>query len=96
MMGEPIAMLCWGAMFGWFVARWRVAVARPATINASLATREHEIGVRMVSIMRELIETQRFARRFTGAAMPTEKRWSTPSRFGTIEVVVTLHDDGPA
>jgi hypothetical protein len=91
MMGEPIAMLCWGAMIGWCVSRWRIEPARPPAL-----TREHEVGARMMNIVREMVETQRFTLRFTGHVVPIVKRWRTPSRFGTIEVVMRLHDDEPA
>lgn len=77
---EGFALLVWGVAIGWYLARWR---PKPPAV-----TWEHEVGASLAVSLAAIIEK----RRLIGPGLVIEKRWTTQTKYGEIEVCLTQRD----
>lgn len=77
---EGFTLLVWGIAIGWYLARWKEKP--PAT------TWQHEVGVGLAKAVADIIQK----RRFVGTGVVIEKRWTTHTKYGEIEVCLTQRD----
>ena len=79
-MGD-VVLFAAGIFFGWQWAAWWLDKPREETW-------EHKVGTSLAASMAGIVER----RRFVGPGLVIEKRWTTQTKYGEIEVCLTQRD----
>lgn len=78
---DDVALFAVGIFFGWQWASWWRDKPSPVTW-------EHEVGAGLAATLAAMVEK----RRFIGPGLVIERRWTTQTKYGEIEVCLTQRD----